>query len=100
MLLLRRRRHHRSGNVVDVVAALRDKAAHALGPQRRQDAGGAPAPVVTDMRSALDLKRVHELEEIMGKSSLLARAWRLGFEKAGRPVAPQIGNDDSIARVD
>src|SRR5262249_9116661 len=48
MLLIRRVRSHGAGDVRDVVTVAAPQRAHALGPQRRGDAGGTPAPVVAN----------------------------------------------------
>src|SRR5260370_38497404 len=85
---------------MDVIAALRDEAAHALRGERRENASGASAPIVADMRRPLDIERVHELEQIMGKCGLLTRARRFVFAKASSAVAAQVRHDGSIARLD
>ena len=54
MFLLGRQRRHGRGYVLDVVAVAGYKAAHTVWPERRDDAGGAPAPVVADQGGALD----------------------------------------------
>src|SRR5262249_11487971 len=61
VLLLRRRRFGRAGNIVDVVAVGGDQAEYALRPECSDDAGGAPAPVVTGEHAAFDRGPVLEV---------------------------------------
>src|SRR2546427_6358739 len=67
VLLLRRRRFSRPGNVLDVVAVAGDQAEHALRPQRGNDARGAAAPVVAREHGAPDCERVDELLEVVAE---------------------------------
>src|SRR5262249_46471023 len=100
ILLLRRCGNDRSMNIMEVVAALRNKAPPARRKERCEDTTGAPAPIVADMRRSFDLERVHEREKIMHEHRLLARARRFGFKKTGWPVAAQIRHDGSVAGLD
>ncbi len=100
VFLLRRRRHDRSGDVLDTVAVGQYEAAHALGPQRGGDAGGAPAPVETGKDRRGQRQRVHQLHEIAADRGLLAGARRVGFEKARLPIAAQIGHDHPVPGPD
>src|SRR6185437_9061355 len=84
-LLLGRRRLSRVRNVLDVVAIAGDERAHARGPQRRDDAGGASAPVVADDHRLADVERIHQLPQVVAERRLLPRPWRLDREEAGRP---------------
>src|SRR5262249_20725775 len=65
VLLLRRRRFNRAGDVLDVVTVGGDQAEYALGPQRGDDAGGAPAPVIAGEHGAVECERVDELLEVV-----------------------------------
>src|SRR5262249_58403034 len=93
VLLLRRRRFNRPGDVVNVVAVSGDEAEYALRPEHGDDAGGAPAPVVAGEHGAPDCERVDELLEVVAERRLLARAQRVGGEEAGRTIAAQIRHD-------
>jgi hypothetical protein len=88
------RRLQRSGDVLDVVRVGRYEREGAAGPERRDDAGRSPAPVVPAEYGSFDSKRVHQREQVRAERRLLARARRRLGEKARRPIAAQIGNDD------
>ena len=64
-----------------------------LGQKSRDDASGAPAPIIPAENRALDLERVHEVKKVNSEGRLLARARRLDLEEPRRPVAAQIGDD-------
>src|SRR6516162_11318152 len=89
MLLRRRGGMPRYGNVLDVVAADRNEPAHPLWPQRGDDAGGAPAPIIAGEVGVLDAERVHEVPEICPERGLLAGTRRLAVQKSGRAIAAQ-----------
>ena len=98
ILLRHRRRSIRIRDVLDVVGADRDEAAAALGPERRDDAGGPPAPVVPDEDRAVEVQGVHEREKIGSKRRLLAGPWRRRIQEPGRPVATQPGGEHPAAQ--
>ena len=91
---LRARRLHRPRDVLDVVRIGRDEGCDALRPQRRDDAAGPAAPIVTAEHRALDPERVHQRQEVRAERRLLAGARRARGQEPRRPVAAQIGNDD------
>ncbi len=61
--------------------------------QRRNDTGGAPAPIVAAENGAYDLEGVHQRQKVGPKRRLLARARGLRLKEPRRPVAAQVGND-------
>ena len=99
-LLLGRRGRAGVGNVLDVVAVAGDEGAHALRPQRRDDAGGASAPVVSDQHRLADPQRIHQLPEVVAERGLLARPQGLGRQEAGRPEPAQIRHDRAAPGLD
>ena len=98
ILLRHRRRSIGIRDVLDVVGADRDEAAAALGPERRDDAGGPPAPVVPDEDRAVEVQGVHEREKIGSQRRLLAGPWRRRIQEPGRPVATQPGSEHPTAQ--
>src|SRR5262249_58970505 len=64
ILDLRRLRAGRRRDVLDVVAAAGHEAAHALRPQRRDDAGRAAAPVVPAEHGAPNVEGSHHLDQV------------------------------------
>ena len=47
------------GDILDGIAQAADEPAHPLGVKRRQDAGGATAPVVASHHGLGDVQRIH-----------------------------------------
>ena len=97
VLLLRRRRLHRGRDVLDVVAVAGDEAARALRPQRRDDAGGAPAPVVAGEHGALD-RRAHPSIYRSCRAPPAGRSAACRRQEPRRAEAAQIGHDRPAAR--
>src|SRR5439155_1579503 len=79
-------------------AADRDERGDALGPQCRDDAGGAAAPIIAGECRAFDPERVEKIQEVMAECGLLAGSRRLWVEKPGRPAATQIGHEHMPTR--
>ena len=88
------------GDVLNVVAAGGDQAAHPRWPQRRDDAGGPAAPVVADEVALGQAERIHEVEQILAQGRLLARTRRLRIAKTRRAVAAQIRHQRAAAGGD
>ena len=99
VLQLRRHRLGRSGNILNVVAVGRHQAAHLVRPQRGDDAGGAPAPIVAGQHGARHAERIDEFLEVVAERRLLARARRFRGEETGRTVAAQIGHDRAASAL-
>jgi hypothetical protein len=97
MLGFRRLRCPAARDVLDVIAAARNEASHAFGPEGRHDAGRPAAPVVTRHHRASNRERIHQGQEVVAEHRLLSGARRIGGEKAGRAIAAQIGSDDAAA---
>ena len=95
--MLRFRRDHRLGDVLDQIAVHRNEARAAFRPQRRRDAGRAPAPIIAREHRALDPKRIHQRDQVGADRRLFARARRRLIEKTGWAVAAQIGNNGAAA---
>src|ERR1044072_1888585 len=86
------------GRGIEEVGALAaHQAAHTLGLQRGDDAGGTSAPVVARQGGAPDAELLHELHEIVSQRRLLARAQGRCREEARRAVAAQPGHQHSAA---
>ena len=100
--VLRRRieRFHGGGDILQVIAVAGNKAAHALRPQRGNDAGSAAAPIVAGKHGALDSERSHQLPQIVAERRLLTRSRRLRRQKPRRTEAAQIRHDDAAAGGD
>ena len=97
MLLLGRRRLRRARDVVHVVAAAGDEPAHAFRPQRRDDAGGAPAPVIAAQDRIGDTERIHHLLQVVAERRLLARAHGVVRKEPCRTVAAQVRHDHAAS---
>jgi hypothetical protein len=69
-------------DVDDVVAGVRDEVGHALRPERRGDAGGKAAPIVTGQNGALNAESVEEIDQVAAKRSLLSAPQRIFGQKA------------------
>jgi len=82
---------------MNIVAVDRNKAAHALWPQRRDDARGAPAPVVAGERGAIDGKCIHQFVQIVAERGLLTRARRRPVKKTRRTKTAEIRHDHAGA---
>jgi hypothetical protein len=95
---LRRQRRLAGFLATDQIAADRDHRLAALGPQRRDDVGGAGAPVETAKGRLLDFQGIHQIDDIAGECRRLAVADRIAGEKARGAVAAQIRHDHTIAR--
>jgi len=93
----RRQRRAARSLARDQIAADRHQRAAALRPQRRDDVGGARAPVEAGKDGLLDVERIHQGDDIDGQRARLAIARRLAGEEVRRAVPAQIGNDDAIA---
>ena len=100
VLAIRRCRLDRARDVLDVVAAGSDEAAHPLRPQRRDDASASPAPVEADEQRGRQPQRIHEVEEVLAERALLAGARRLRRQELRRPVATQVRHDGAAAGRD
>src|SRR5580692_10114976 len=98
MLLLRRSRVYRSGDVLKVIRVAANQTAHAFRPQRGYDARGAAAPIVTGEHRALDIERIHQFAQIVAKRGLLTGTWRIAGNKARRAEAAQIRHDHPALR--
>src|SRR5262249_31005285 len=98
--LLGRRRCAGARNVLDVVAVAGDERAHAIRPERRDDARGAAAPVVSDQHGLADIERIHQLPQIVAEGGLLARARGLGRQEARRPEPAQVRGDGATSGID
>ena len=97
LLVLGRRRCHRAGHVVHVVAATGDQTGHAPRPQGRDDAGRTAAPVVAGKHGLRDLQHVQQRQQVHRQRRLLARAWRRRRQEARGAVAAQPGHDHAAA---
>jgi hypothetical protein len=86
-------RFGRAGDVLNIVAVDRNKAAHALWPQRRDDAGGAAGPVIAGEHGTLRGKDIEQFAQVLAERGLLSRTRRLGGAKARRPKAAQVRHD-------
>src|SRR5262249_52868994 len=47
-------------------------------------------PIIASQANALEVQRIHEVEEILGNGCLLGHAWRRRIKEAGGPIATQI----------
>jgi len=84
------------GDVLDEVAVDGNQALAALRPQRRRDAGRAPAPVETGQHGGRDFKGIHQGDHIRADRALLTRSPCSGVEKARGSVPAQIGHDHAV----
>src|SRR6516225_210267 len=89
-----------AGNVLNVVSVDGYETAHALWPQRRDDARGAPAPVVAGEHGAIDGKCIHQFVQIVAERGLLTRARRRPVKKTRRTKTAQIRHDHAGAGGD
>lgn len=66
------RRFHGGGDILDVVALpATGQTRHFFGPERRNDTGRAPAPVIPAKDRAGDIQRLHQVFQIMADGGLL-----------------------------
>ena len=90
-----RLRLQRPGDVLDVVAVERKQPRATLRPQRRHDAGRAPAPVVAGQHRVRHRQCVHQGQQVRSQRRLLARAGCVVAQETRRPEAAQEGHDDA-----
>jgi hypothetical protein len=79
------------------VAVDRHEPQAALGPERREDAGGARTPVVADHHGTIDLQGIEQGDLVQRHGRLLGRARCIAVDEARRAMAPQVRHDDAAA---
>ncbi|MNO87596.1 hypothetical protein D3C76_790190 [compost metagenome] len=81
----------------DQVATHRHQRLHPLRPKRRDNVGGACAPVITAEHGLLDLQRIHEINQIACQCRRLAVAQGLGRQETRVAITASIRNQHAIA---
>ena len=82
-------------DALNVVAVAGDETLRALGPQCRDNACGASAPVVTGEHRVAKLERVHQAQQILPQNRLLSGPQRSGIGERRGAVTAEVRNDDA-----